>query len=191
VRRLSPSRARSATLAVLVAGYGSLWLSIGQSSLDRRFDPLNPRGRHVEEAIAAGRFADALPVALSIRETFPEQPQVWYWLAEIYHGLDRPRDEAAAWDTFVSATTARPAACPEWPQAHARAGDEQAAVRAYEQCVGFAPDDPERLIDLADVLASRRQMDAARAAYARAAALDRTDPRAALRLRELTSGEGR
>jgi Flp pilus assembly protein TadD len=55
----------------------------------------------------------------------------------------------------------------------------------------MAPDDSERLIDLADALASRRKMDAARAAYARAAALDRADPRAALRLRELTPSESR
>ena len=176
---------------MLVAAYGWLWLSIGQASFDRRFDPLNPRGRHVEEALETGRFADALPVALSIREAFPEQPQVWYWLAEIYHGLDRPSDEAEAWDTFVSMTPARAAACPEWPQAHARAGHDQAAMRAYEQCVTFAPDDPERLIDLADALASRRRMDAARAAYARAAALDHADSRLALRLRELTPDEGR
>jgi Flp pilus assembly protein TadD len=191
VKPLTPSRARSATLAALAAGYGWLWLSIGQSSFDRRFDPLNPRGRHVEEAIETGRFADALPVAFSLREAFPEQPQVWYWLAETYRGLDRPRDEADAWHTFVSMTPARPAACPAWPQAHARAGHDEAALRAYEQCVSFAPDDPERLIDLADALASHRRMDAARAAYARAAALDRADPRAALRLRELTSSEGR
>jgi tetratricopeptide (TPR) repeat protein len=188
---VSPSRTRSATLAVLVAGYGCLWLSIGQSSFDRSFDPLNPRGRHVEESIATGRFADALPVVLSIREAFPDQPLVSYWLAEIYRGLDRPRDEAGAWDAFVALTPARLAACPAWPQAHARAGHDEAALRAYEQCVRMAPDDSERLIDLADALASRRKMDAARAAYARAAALDRADPRAALRLRELTPSESR
>jgi len=190
VRPLSPSRARIATLAVLVAGYGGFWLSIGQSSFDHRFDPLSPRGRHVEDAIETGRFADALPVALSIREAFPEQPNVSYWLAEIYRGLDRPRDEAAAWDTFVSLTPGS-AACPAWPQAHARAGHDQAALRAYEQCVAFAPEDPERLIDLADALAAHRKLDEARAAYARAAALDRADPRPALRLRELTSVAGR
>jgi tetratricopeptide (TPR) repeat protein len=190
VRPPSPSRARIATLAVLVAGYGGFWLSIGQSSFDHRFDPLSPSGRHVELAIETGRFADALPVALSIREAFPEQPNVSYWLAEIYRGLDRPRDEAVAWDTFVSLTPGS-AACPAWPQAHARAGHDQAALRAYQQCVAFAPEDPERLIDLADALAAHRKLDEARAAYARAAALDRADPRPALRLRELTSVAGR
>jgi len=191
VKPVSPSRARSATLALLVAGYAWLWLSIGQSSFDRRFDPLSPRGRHVEQALETGRFADALPLALGIREAFPEQPQVWYWLAEIDRGLDRPREEAEAWDTFVSITPARAAACPEWPQADARAGHDDAAMRGFERCVSFAPDDPERLLDLADALAQRRRMDAARAAYARAAALDQSDSRPAVRLRELTPGERR
>jgi tetratricopeptide (TPR) repeat protein len=190
---VSPSRARSATLALLVFGYGCLWLSTGRSSSSRSFDPLAPAARFVEQAIETGRYADALPVALRLRDsaTPPNEPQIWYWIAEIYHGLDRPREEAGAWDTFVSMTAAAPAACPEWPQAHARAGHEDAALRAYEQCVAFAPDDPERLIDLADALASRRRMDAARAAYARAAALDHTDTRSALRLRERKPGESR
>jgi tetratricopeptide (TPR) repeat protein len=182
---VSPSRARSAALSILAAGYAWLWLSIGHSSFDRRFDPLIPGGRHVEQAIETGRFADALPVALTLCEAFPDQPQIWYWLAEIYHGLDHADDEAGAWDTFVSMTTARSAACPRWPQAHARAGHEPAAMRAYEQCVSFAPEDAERLIDFADALASHRRLDAARAAYSRAATLDRSDPRPALRLRAL------
>jgi tetratricopeptide (TPR) repeat protein len=173
-------------LGALVAGYAGFWLSIGQS-FDRPFDPLSPRGRYVETAIETGRFADALPVALSIREAFPDQPHVSYWLAEIYRGLDRPRDEADAWDTFVSMRSARAAACPAWPQAHARAGHDEAALHAYQECVAFAADDPERLIDLADALAAQRKLDEARAAYARAAALDRADPRPAIRLRDLTS----
>jgi thioredoxin-like negative regulator of GroEL len=191
VRPPSPSRAKRATLVVLAAGYGGLWLSIGHSSFDRRFDPLNARGRHVEEAIETGRFADALPVTLGLREAFPDQPQVAYWLAEIFRGLDRPRDEADAWDTFVAMTPTRAAACPAWPQAHTRAGHDRMALHAYEQCVAFAPDDPERLIDLADALAAHGRLDAARAAYAGAAALDRTDPRPTSRLRELTLVEGR
>jgi tetratricopeptide (TPR) repeat protein len=191
VRSLSPSRARSATLAVLAAGYGWLWLSLGQSSLDRRFDPLSPAGRHVEQAIESGQFADALPVALALQRSFPNQPQIWYWLAEIHHGLSQPEAEADAWTNFVSMSPARPAACPQWPEAHARAGHEAEAIQAYEQCASFAPDDPERLIDLADALASRRRVDAARAAYARAATLDRSDPRPALRLRALSPGGSR
>lgn len=185
MRSLSPSRARNATLAVVVAGYGALWLSIGQSSFDRRFDPLSPAGRHVEQAIESGQFADALPVALSLEESFPNQPQIWYWLAEIHHGLSQPGAEADAWSNFVSMSPARAAACPQWGAAHARAGHEAEAIDAYQQCASFAPDDPERLIDLADALASRRRNEAARAAYLRAATLDRSDPRLALRLRAL------
>jgi tetratricopeptide (TPR) repeat protein len=189
---VSPSRARSATLALLVVGYGWLWLSTARSSTDSGFDPLSPAARYVEQAIETGRYGEALPLALRLRDAdgFTSEPQTWYWLAEIYHGLDRPRDEAAAWDAFASMGTA-PAACPRWPQSHMRAGQQEAALRAYERCVDFAPDDPERLIDLADALASRRQMAAARAVYARAAALDRSDPLPVLRLRELSGGDAR
>jgi tetratricopeptide (TPR) repeat protein len=180
-----PSRARRATLAVLAAGYGWLWLSIGQSSLGGGFDPLSPSGRHVEHAIESGRFAEALPVAVSLRQSYPNEPLICYWLAEIHHGLNQPDAEAGAWAAFVSMTPARAAACPQWPEAHARAGQAADAIRAYEQCASFAPDDPERLINLADALASSSRLDAARAAYTKAATLDRSDPRPALRLRAL------
>jgi tetratricopeptide (TPR) repeat protein len=184
---VSPSRARSAALAVLAIGYAAVWLPIERPTFNHRFDPLAPPARHVEQAIETGRFSDALQVALDLDEAFPNEPQILYWLAEIHHGLNQPAREASAWEAFISASPARATACPRWPEAYARAGRDADAMQAYERCVGFAPDDPERLIDLADALASHRLVDAARAAYTKAASLDRSDPRPALRLRALVA----
>lgn len=143
---------------------------------DYRFDPLDPPGRQVELAIETQRFADALPIAQDLRTAYPDDPLVLFWLAEIYRGLDRPKDELTVWDAFLRVSSAPWEACPWLPEAEARAGRADAALRRYHDCVGFAPDNPQRLLDLAAAQIDRGQKHEALLTYAKAAALDPHDP---------------
>lgn len=143
---------------------------------ERRFDPLSPPGRQVELAIETRRFADALPVALELRSAHPDDPVVLFWLAEIYRGLDQTEDELDTWDAFLRLSSAPWEACPWLPEAEARAGRVDAALQRYRDCVGFAPDNPQRLLDLAGAQLEHGHRDEASLTYAKAAALDPHDP---------------
>jgi tetratricopeptide (TPR) repeat protein len=141
-------------------------------------DPVSPRAREVEHAIAAERHADALPLALELEASYPREPLVAYWLALIYQGLGRGADEVAAWERFITLGAAPEEACPGLADARARhAGvDAEQGLRAYERCAELDPRDPERLIDLGDALDRARRRSDALDAYRRAAGLDPTHP---------------
>jgi Flp pilus assembly protein TadD len=184
---VTQSVARSTLLAVLLAGYAALFSDFqGSGGGDAPFDPLSPHGRQVEQAIETRQFAEALPVALDLQRAAPRDPQIAYWLAEIYRGLDRPREEAQAWEMFVSLDAAPAAACPAIGEVYARLNDPGQVLRAYERCATFDPDNPERLIDLAAALERQGRADQAVEAYRRVAALDPDDPRVASRIEALT-----
>ena len=82
---------RALLFAVLLGVYGVV-LEWRLYSGGTRLDPVAPRAREVEQAIAAKRFTAALSMALELRATFPNEPLVQLWLTEVYRGLDRPRD---------------------------------------------------------------------------------------------------
>jgi tetratricopeptide (TPR) repeat protein len=192
---VTPPAARRALFLVLGLLYAAVWLpwSIvpGSRASEKRFDPLSPHGRQVEEWIETKRFADALPVALDLARANPGEPQVEFWLGEIYRGLDRPADEVNAWERFVAGSSMPAAACPALAKAYERAHKDREAVDAYERCARFAPDDAERLLDLGDALAARQRADEALAAYQRASKLDETDERPRRRIQRLTGAAGR
>ncbi len=133
----------------------------------REFDPMSPRLRAVEHAIGEHRFADALPLALQVAQSYPTHPLPAYWIARIQHGLDRPQDEAAAWEAFVALTSRPQEACPDLAIALDRAGHPERALAAIRQCAQVDPRDPERWLDLGDALARTDQLEAADAAYRR------------------------
>ena len=103
-----------------------------------RFDPLASQPASVEQLIVARRFADALARATDLHARYPTEPLVSFWLAQINHGLGQPRAEADAWDDYVRWSKAPAEACPAWPAAHARLGDDARAQAASERCRGFA-----------------------------------------------------
>lgn len=92
---------RSLVLAALLIGYAVVGLDLFKPSTAGAFDPLGARGRHVELAIETGKYDEALPVALALRREYEHEPVIAFWLAEIYRGLERPAQEADAWDAYI------------------------------------------------------------------------------------------
>jgi hypothetical protein len=92
---------RSLLLVALLGGYAVVGLHLLDRSTSTAFDPLEPRGRHVERAIEQRRFAEALPVALDLQRAYETEPVIAYWLSEIYRGLGRSHEEVDAWETYL------------------------------------------------------------------------------------------
>ena len=121
-------------LYVAVLGRGPMGRLLGGSG----FDPLAPRPSAVEQLIAADRPAEALPLARELRAAYPDEPLVFYWLATINHRLARWSDEADAWAEYVRTSAAPMEACPAWPDARARSGDQTRASAAAARCEEIA-----------------------------------------------------
>lgn len=167
---------RQLILAILFAG--SLATFVRLPSADSGvFDPLEPRGRQVERAIEAGAFETGRLVAEQLSAEHRDAPVVAFWLAEIYRGLDRTSDEARAWENYFRITAQPDEACPALPQAYLRLGDPARALDAYTRCAAAAPDDPERLVDLADGYEAAGQTANASDTLHRLSLLDPAHPR--------------
>jgi Flp pilus assembly protein TadD len=155
----------------------------------RWFDPIDSirfcRSRAPSSSASAGRFAEAQPLAETLAHTYPNEPLIAFWRAQIGHGLGRAAAEASAWEDYVRLSTTPAEACPALAEAHARAGRVDAALDAYERCAGFAPDDSDRLIDLGDAYQRAGRSHDAAAAFARALPLDPDNPWLAERLSQL------
>lgn len=168
---------RRTVLAVLLAGYIAVFVRLPSLSSSSTFEPLSPRGREVERAIEEGRFADALPLTQELLRAYPVEPLLSYWSAEIYQGLGRAADEAAAWEHVLAQTKLAAAACPALPLAYARVPDAAKSLDAYERCAGAAPDDAERWFDLGEAYALNNRLEDASRAFQKARSLDATTPR--------------
>ena len=119
-----------------------------------------------------------VPVLLDARLGRPlaESGAILFWLAEIHRGLHRPLDEISTWEAYLQLASAPAHACPWLPEAEARAGNVEGALKRYRDCVTFDPAEPQRLLDLARYLAGQHRSHEAAAMYERAAALDPDDP---------------
>jgi tetratricopeptide (TPR) repeat protein len=140
------------------------------------FDPLAPRPHEVERLIVAKEYAAALPLALELRRSFPNEPQLMYWTAVIQQGLNDWSAEAEAWEEYVRASATPEEACPALPEAYSHLGAGSQALTAYERCSQFNPSDPDRLIDLANAYERSERVSEAIALYRQAAALDPFNP---------------
>jgi len=169
---------RRLILALLLFANVGLFVRLpSMAAPDRAFDPLAPRGREVERAIAERQFERALPIARELQVAHPAEPVVAFWLAEVLHGLNQFADEASQWERVRQLTNHPDAVCPAIAEAYAHAGDDERALDRYEQCATDAAADAERWFDLAQAYAARgRAVDATRA-YERSRALDPTNPR--------------
>jgi tetratricopeptide (TPR) repeat protein len=181
---------RRTLLIAFLAAYGVVFFQPFSGRRPDRLDPISARPRSVEQAIGDGRFADALAVALELRRDYPRDPLPLVWLAAIYRGLDRARDEVAVWEAYVSQVPAPSAACPALPDAYDRLRQTEQAIHAYERCVGYDPASPQRLIDLAVSWERRDDKAQALAAYRRAAQLDARDPLIRHRIQALERHDG-
>lgn len=125
-------------------------LSVFAWTLVPRASGDDTRDTAVEAWIAASgsRFAAedwtaALEPTRALVERFPTQQVYADRLARIYAHLGKPVQEAAAWEQFVKSAATPEDACPALPQAYQRAGDENAALGAFERCRDFDPSSAE------------------------------------------------
>ena len=175
-------------LIVLFLAYAAIFVPVDQFR-HQGFDPLAPRPRIVERLISTRQFAQALPLALELRAGFPNEPEIIVWLATIHHGLQDDRSEAGAWEDYLRVSKTSSATCPALPEAYTRLGDALKAVTAYVRCLKEAPQDPDRMADLAAAYERTGRIAEAVDLYREAAALDPYNPAVIKRLASL--GEGR
>ena len=179
-REPATTRNRLPLLIVLLAAYGVFFGRHIVSGGAVRFDPVGPEARQIEQAIAERRFDEAKQLAtqLSGRYGSAGDHLVDYWFALIAHGLQQPRDEAAAWERFIGpgAGPAGAEACPAMADAYARFEASPKIVAAYARCAALDSGNPERLIDLSDAYARAGWTADALDALHKAAALDPENP---------------
>jgi tetratricopeptide (TPR) repeat protein len=155
------------------------------------FEPMAPRSRAVERAIGERRFRDALPIVDSLQRSYPNHPLPAYLAALTFRGLDRPAEEAAAWEDYLRSSAHPVDACPHIAEAYERSGDGSRALTALTRCAEFDPKEPERWLDLGDGFARAGQEDRAAAAWRRALDVDPLHPIAAARLSPAATAGGR
>jgi Flp pilus assembly protein TadD len=159
------------------------------SGSDGGFDAMAPRPRALELAIGRQQFDEALPIALELGRMHPDNALVAYWTALVYQGLNRPSEEAAAWESYLTRSSVPQAACPAIADAYDRAGSAVASLGALERCARLDPAEPERHLDLGDGLARAGRFEEAHAAYRRGLAIDPDHPVLAARV-GATDGAG-
>ena len=153
-----------------------------------KFDPFLPTVRALEQRIAEGRFADALPLVIELDRAYPRQAPIALLLARVHHGLNDAAREAAAWERYLATSPAPAEACPALPEAYASAKQPAESLRAYERCAQFAPDDPEVFLDLGEAYVLNHRQGEACTAFERAFALDPENPVTRRRLQALRDG---
>ena len=176
-----------AILAVLAIAYATVF--IPNPVRRKGFDPHAARPRVVEELISARQFSQALPLALELQRSFPNEAEVAFWVAAIHHGLGDSQAEATALEDYARLSSTLAAACPALPAAYERLGDRPRAVAAYERCLQQDPQDPDRVSDLAGAYQASGRTAEALELYRHAVALDPYNPSLARRLAAL-DGDG-
>ena len=122
------------------------------------------------DAYAAGRYADALEPTSRLVARFPLQQAYAERLARIFGKLNRPADEAAAWERFIDVSPTPIDACPAIGDAYARAGQPQKSLEALQRCVSFDPRNSEQLFFLGRAYEHAGRTADAMARYSEAAA---------------------
>ena len=112
-------------------------------------DELRALAERSRTLLQAGRHADALAPALTLREAHPANLVYLKQLATIYGQLGRSREEAEAWESFVASAPSPEEACPYIADAYVRQGLVKASVDAFERCLVFDPDNPDAMLSLA------------------------------------------
>src|SRR5262249_54310402 len=115
---------RTSLLVLALAGYAAVGLRgpAGSWLRQNHFDPFLPVARALELRVEEGRFAEALPLARGLRQQYPHEPLIAYWLARIHLGLHDTSAEIEAWNAYQRDSSTPEEACPALPEALARAG---------------------------------------------------------------------
>lgn len=107
----------------------------------------------------------ALEPTSALVERFPDQQVFAERLARIYAALDRPAEEAAAWERFLRVSPTPEDACPAVAEAYYRAGVHARSLAASIRCRDFDPLSGELNYYLGRAYERAGQPDEARAAY--------------------------
>jgi tetratricopeptide (TPR) repeat protein len=99
--------------------------------------------RTSRDLFSAEDWTAALVPTLALVDRFPTQQVYAERLANIYRRLDKPVEEASAWEQFVKSAATPQDACPALPRAYQRAGDHTRALLAFERCRDFDPSSAE------------------------------------------------
>jgi tetratricopeptide (TPR) repeat protein len=159
----------------------------------------DPSGASAERWLAAsrdafegGRYGDALEPTLALTRALPNQQVYAERLARIYQHLNRPADEAAAWERVVAVSPTPVDACPALPDAYVRAGGlSPAALDAFERCAAFEPSNTDMLFFLGRARERAGRTDDAEAAYREVVRINRTDADSQLGVARLDFRAGR
>ena len=102
----------------------------------------------VKSLIAGGRYKEALKPAKSLVEAYPDSGIYLGRLATVYHFLEMPREEAAAWERFMSVDPTPEEACAHLDHDYAALHDRAAQRQAAERCLALDPRNPDFLATL-------------------------------------------
>lgn len=87
--------------------------------------------------------------------------------AEQAHAAQQFDDEAKLWQQFMERSPLPQEACPEIGKAYERAGEIDASIQAYEQCVSFEPGNADILVAFAHALQTKQDFTRAASLYRR------------------------
>ena len=107
------------------------------------------------EAIGRGDYAKALKPALALHDAFPSSHIYIEQLANTYHHLKQPVEEAALWEEYLLKAPNPSSACPHLGLAYRAQGKQDKAIDAFERCLAFDPSNPDAILYLA--LAEERE----------------------------------
>jgi tetratricopeptide (TPR) repeat protein len=117
--------------------------------------------------IASGEYAQALGPLLALHEADPASHVVVEQLAQTYHHLNRPVDEARLWEEYLLKAPHPDQACPHLGLAYRAQGREDKALDAFERCLAFDPSNPDAILYLALAHERAGRLDEAAALYTR------------------------
>ena len=109
----------------------------------------NRATRQTDKLIAAGRFADALPMALEAIREAPTDTTALRQLARSYAGLDRLAEEAATWEQFLATAPATDDVCVRLTDLYRRLLQPAQVLATVDRCEPFDPHQPELARDRA------------------------------------------
>ena len=165
---MGPALRVAASLAVLAIYYWMLVAPRAMPAASARNPNAADQVREVNALIGAGRYDRALEPTLALTRSFPTSQVYLEQLASIYHHLNRPKDEAEAWERFVAVAPTPVEACPQIGDAYRKQGLIAQTIDAFDRCLAFEPDDPDMSFYAAHAAEWAGTWDRARNLYARA-----------------------
>jgi tetratricopeptide (TPR) repeat protein len=156
--------------------------------------PPSAETRQMQDAtalMAANKWADALAPVQALSRAYPGNHIYAERLATIYEHLNKPVEEAAAWERFVATSPTAYEACPRIGDAYRRAGQLDNAIDAFERCLTYEPDNRELQFYAAHAAEWKNDWATAQQLYAALAAASPANTDVQLGLGRIALHEGR